>query len=615
MSLPPVIPLQHFFDNPERAGAKLSPDGLRLSYLAPRDGVLNIWLRSRAGGDDRPLTNDRDRGIRSYFWSRDGRVILYVQDQGGNENYRVYAVDVSADRPPRDLTPFADTRASIIAAPRATPRELLVSLNLRDRQLFDVYRLTIATGRLRPVAENPGNIIGWLADREGRVRAARAQTPGGDFQLLARDTETDAFRVAADYANEDGGYAFAFTPDGSRIWVGSAVDSDRLRLVELDPATGVQTVVDGDDHADLSGPLISDLTGELLAAVYLRDRLVVNSFDDRFARDFAAVEALHSGDPSLGGSDAEETAWIVSFDDDRDPGATYLFDRTTQEAEFLYRARPRLVPEHLAPMEPVSIPSRDGWTLHSYLTLPLGVEPTNLPLVLVVHGGPWSRDAWGYDPQAQFLANRGYAVLQVNYRGSTGFGKSFTHAAEREFAGKMHDDLIDAVNWAIDRGTADPARVGIFGGSYGGYAALVGVTFTPDVFAAAVSYVGPSSLVTLANSFPAYWRPLLASTWHRYVGDPDMPEDVEDMQRRSPLNYVDRIVTPLLVIQGANDPRVTKVESDQIVAALRDRGVEVEYIVKDDEGHGFVKPENRIEIYGAMERFFAQHLGGRVADD
>ena len=323
--------------------------------------------------------------------------------------------------------------------------------------------------------------------------------------------------------------------------------------------------------------------------------------------------ALHHGDPGIGGEDAAETTWIVSFDDDRDPGATFLFDRTTRTGEFLYRSRPWLDPQTLAPMTPVRITARDGLVLHSYLTLPVGSSGRDLPMVLFVHGGPWARDAWGYDPTVQFLANRGYAVLQVNYRGSTGFGKRFMHAAEREFAGKMHDDLIDGVNWAVAEGIADPERIGIYGGSYGGYAALVGVTFTPDVFAAAVSYVGPSSLVTLARSFPAYWRPLLASTWFRYVGDPENPDDLADMEARSPLGRVDRITTPLLVIQGANDPRVTKQESDQIVAALRDRGVPVEYICKDDEGHGFVKPENRMEAYGAMERFFASHLGGRAA--
>ena len=304
----------------------------------------------------------------------------------------------------------------------------------------------------------------------------------------------------------------------------------------------------------------------------------------------------------------------MAFDDDRDPGATYLYDRASGSAELLYRSPPWLDPATLAPMRPVRIDSRDGLVLHSYLTLPLDVEPRGLPAVLLVHGGPWARDAWGYDPEVQLLANRGYAVLQVNYRGSTGFGKAFTHAAEHEFAGRMHDDLIDGVSWLVGEGIADRDRVGIYGGSYGGYAALVGASFTPDVFAAAVSVVGPSSLVSLVRSFPAYWRPFLASTWFRYVGDPEDPEQRADMEARSPLTRVADIRCPLLVIQGANDPRVTKAESDQIVAALRARGVTVEYLVKEGEGHGFVKPENRLEAYGAIERFFATHLGGRVGD-
>jgi len=611
MTAAPLLPLEHFFDNPERAGARLSPDGQTISFLAPRDGVLNVWVRPRTGGPERPITDDRNRGVQSYFWSRDGTYILFVQDSGGDENYHVYAVDPRYPDWVRDLTPCDGIRAGIVAAPRATPRQILVSMNLRDPSVFDVYALNLASGRRTLVVENPGNVIGWQVDREGVVRAARAQTPAGDFEILVRDDATGPFRRVAEYANEDNGYIVGFTPDGQALWVASARDADLLRLVELDVATGAERVIDADDEADLAGPVVSDKTGELLAAAYLRDRLVVHTFEERFREDWDAVGRLHHGDPGISGQDAEETAWIVSFDDDRDPGATFLFDRTARSSEFLYRSRPWLDPQTLAPMAPVSIPSRDGLVLRSYLTLPVGSAGTNLPMVLFVHGGPWARDAWGYDPTVQFLANRGYAVLQVNYRGSTGFGKRFMHAAEREFAGKMHDDLIDGVNWAIAQGVADPSRVGIYGGSYGGYAALVGVTFTPDVFAAAVSYVGPSSLVTLARSFPAYWRPLLASTWFRYVGDPENPDDLADMERRSPLNRVDRITTPLLVIQGANDPRVTKQESDQIVAALRERAVPVEYICKDDEGHGFVKPENRMEAFGAIERFFAAHLGGR----
>jgi dipeptidyl aminopeptidase/acylaminoacyl peptidase len=611
--VPPLIPLRDLFDNPERALTRISPDGRRLSWLAPRDGVLNVWVRERAGGEARPVTDDRDRGVRSYLWSRDSTRIIHLQDTGGDENAHVLVTDVAEAGRARDLTPFPGVRAGLIAAPRATPRHVLVSLNLRDRSLFDAYRLTLASGRLELVARNPGNVLGWLADREGRVRAAVAQTPAGDHQVLVRDDEAGGFRVVAEYANEDGGQPFAFTPDGTRLWVASARGSDLLRLVELDPADGSERELDRDDEVDLAGPVISDRSGELLGAVYLRDRVVMHAWDERLARDWEAISALHPGDPRITGQDDDETTLVVSFDDDRDPGATYVYDRETGEAEFLHRSRPWLDPAHLAPMRPVTIASRDGLALRSYLTLPLDVEPRDLPAVLVVHGGPWARDAWGYDPQVQMLANRGYAVLQVNYRGSTGFGKRFTHAAEKEFAGRMHDDLIDGVEWIVGEGIADRARIGIYGGSYGGYAALVGATFTPDVFAAVVSVVGPSSLVTLVRSFPAYWRPLLAGTWFRYVGDPDDPEQLADLEGRSPLNRVDAIVSPLLVIQGANDPRVTKAESDQIVAALRARGVEVEYMVKDDEGHGFVKPENRMDAYGAVERFFARHLGGRVA--
>ncbi len=610
-AVPPLIPLRDLFGDPERALARISPDGRLLSWLAPRDGVLNVWVRDRDGGEARPVTGDRDRGVRSYLWSRDSRRILWSQDTGGDENHHIMAADVAGGRA-RDLTPFPGVRAGLIAAPRATPRHALVSMNLRDRSAFDAYRLTLATGQLRLVARNPGNVIGWLADRDGRLRGARAQTPAGDYQLLVRDEEGSEFRVVAEFANEDGGHAFAFTPDGARLWVGSARGSDLERLVELDPVDGSEQEIDADEEADLSGPVISDLTGELLGAAYLRDRTVMHALEPRFGRDWEALRALHPGDPRITGQDADETAWVVTFDDDRDPGATFLYDRTTGAAELLYRSRPWLDPETLAPMRPVTITSRDGLPLRSYLTLPLDTPPHGLPAVLVVHGGPWARDAWGYDPQAQLLANRGYAVLQVNYRGSTGFGKRFTHAAEHEFAGRMHDDLIDGVEWLVAEGIADRSRIGIYGGSYGGYAALVGAAFTPDVFAAAVSVVGPSSLVTLVRSFPPYWRPFLASTWFRYVGDPDDPEQLADLEARSPLSRVDAIRAPLLVVQGANDPRVTRAESDQIVAALRARGVEVEYLVAEDEGHGFVKPENRMEAYGAIERFFAQHLGGRT---
>jgi dipeptidyl aminopeptidase/acylaminoacyl peptidase len=622
----PLIPLRHFFDNPERALARLSPDGTRISYLAPVDGVLNVWVRpAEGGGDGVPVTRDTHRGIRSYLWSRDSRRIVYLQDEGGDENHHLFAVDLApgpggsvAPGRDRDLTPFPGVRAGLIAAPRATPRHLLVSMNLRDRSAFDAYRLTLASGRIALVARNPGNVIGWVADRAGRVRAAYAQTPTGDYQVLARPDEDAEFALVAEYANEDDGHPYAFTADGRALYVGSARGAERRRLVELDLETGAELVVDADDEVDLGAPVLSDRTGELLGAFYRRDRILLHAFEEALGRDWKAIRRLHHGDPSITGQDAEERRWILTFDDDRDPGATFRFDRATGEAELLYRSRPWLRPETLAAVEPLVIRSRDGLDLRSYLTLPVGStreERPALPMVLVVHGGPWARDSWGYDPEAQFLANRGYAVLQVNYRGSSGFGKAFMHAAEREFAGRMHDDLVDGVRWAVEAGVADPERVAIYGGSYGGYAALVGATFTPELFAAAISYVGPSSLVTLIRSFPPYWRPFLESTWYRYVGDPDDPDQLADLEARSPLNRVDAIRAPLLVIQGANDPRVTKRESDQIVAALRERGVAVEYLVADDEGHGFARPQNRLRAYRAIEVFLARHLGGRAGED
>ncbi len=617
MALPPLIPLEHFFDNPEKAGAKISPDGTRLSYLAPEQGRLNVWVRTVGADDDTCVTHDHVRGIRGHSWSRDSSRILYPQDQGGNENFHVYAADLTRpDDASVDLTPFDDVRAGIVDVPHDDPTHVLVSMNRRDPQCFDVHRLDLVTGALDLVAENPGNIGGWHTDNAGRLLAASAQTQTGDTEILVREHEDEDFRSLTVYANEDGGDVYGFTPDGTALWVGSARDRDLTRLVRLDLASGEETEVHAHDEVDLGGPILRSRTGELLAVLYMVDRLEVAFFDDDFERKWRRASELHHGDLAGVSMDDDETTWVVSFDDDREPGATFLLDTDTGEAQFLFRPRPRLDPATLAPMQTRRIESRDGYPLHCCLTLPLGVEPAGLPMVLVVHGGPWARDSWGYDPEAQFLANRGYAVLQVNYRGSTGFGKAFMHAAEHEFAAKMHDDLLDAVEWAVGAGIADRERVAIYGGSYGGYATLVGVTFTPEVFAAAIDYVGPSSLVTLVRSFPAYWRPFLQGSWYRFVGDPGTEEEpneevVADLWARSPLSRVDAIRTPLLVVQGANDPRVTKQEADQIVAALGERGVDVEYLCKDDEGHGFSNPENRLDLYRAMERFLAEHLGGR----
>jgi dipeptidyl aminopeptidase/acylaminoacyl peptidase len=618
--MPALIPVEHFFENPEKAAGQISPDGTRLSYLAPEENRLNVWVRTIGGDDDVCVTHDHVRGISSYFWSRDSSRILYVQDDGGDENFHVLAADVADPSAAAvDLTPFPDVRAGIVDVPFHDADQLLISLNRRDPSLFDVHRLTVSTGELELVAENPGNIGSWITDVEGRLLAATAQTPSGDYDVLVRTKEDEEFRLLRTFANEDDINVYGFTPDGSALYVGTAEGTDLSRLYTLDVASGELALVDADDEADLSGPLRDDETGKLLGAVYVRDRLVFHPLDDEFAAQWKQVDAIHPGDIASVSRDASRTKWVVSFNDDREPGVTYFFDTTTGRSEYLFRPRPLLDPAALAPMEPVQIPARDGLVLHCYLTRPLDAPTEPLPMVLLVHGGPWARDAWGYQPEVQFLANRGYAVLQVNYRGSTGFGKSFMHAAEGEFSGKMHDDLIDAVEWAVSSGVADRSRVGIYGGSYGGYATLVGLSFTPDVFACGIDYVGPSSLVTLIRSFPPYWRPFLQGTWFRFVGDPGTDEEPNreieaQLLERSPIARVDRIKAPLMVVQGANDPRVTKLESDNIVEALRDRGVDVEYLVKDDEGHGFANPENRLDLYRAMERFFAKHLGGQSTD-
>jgi len=616
-SLPPLIPVEDFFENPERAGAQISPDGARISYLAPESNRLNVWVKTLGRDDDVCVTHDHTRGILQYWWSRDSKWILYLQDNGGDENFHLWAAEVAdPSAPSRDLTPFENVRAMMVDLPRSDPGLATIALNRDSPQLFDAYRLGLASGELEVVAKNPGNVAGWTTDFHGAVRAATAQTPEGDSEILVRDAADGPFRSLRIYSNEDNGVVVGFTPDGASVWVGTAEGLDTMGVVKVDVTSGAQAVVDHDELADLADLVASDRTGELQAVAYLRDRRVMHFFDPELEARWKRAEDLHSGDLASVSMDLSEDRWVVTFDDDREPGVTYFIDHSTGESQFLFRPRPKLDPAQLAPMTPVTITSRDGLRLWSYLTLPIGIEPAGLPMVLLVHGGPWARDQWGYDPEAQFLANRGYAVLQVNYRGSHGFGKAFEHAAEHEFSGRMHDDLIDAVDWAVGQGYADRSRIGIYGGSYGGYATLVGVTFTPDVFAAAVDYVGPSSLVTLIRSFPDYWRPMLAGSWFRYCGDPGTEEEpneevVADLMARSPISLVDQIRTPLLVVQGANDPRVTKVESDNIVAALRERGVDVGYICKDDEGHGFQNPENRLDLYREMEAFLARHLGGR----
>ena len=619
-SQPPIIPISDFFDNPEVAGAQIAPDGDWISYLKPVEGKLNIVIRRPGETAERIMTRDTIRPVPGYAWSQSGDHLLYVQDKGGNENYHLYAVPVAGEGEPeaRDLTPFEGVRAVIFELPHWSPDSALVGLNRRDPSAFDAHWLQISTGELTLAEENPGRIGQYMIDRENRIVVSAGQSPTGDTEIRYRAPGTDEWQLMGTYPSTENVNPLRLHPDGQRLYLSSNHgDTDLARLVLLDLATGSEAVVEVDPlgEADLGGVLFSDIDDEILATIYVGDTVRIYPKRADIEKALADLRALNPGSPNLGNSTRDERMWIASFDSPTDPGPTYLYDKESGEAEFLFRPRPWLKSDELAGMRPVSYESRDGLEIHAYLTVPKGVEAKAIPLVLLVHGGPWARDNWGYQPEAQMLANRGYGVLQINYRGSTGYGKAFYNAAEREFGRKMHDDLIDGVQWAIDQGIADPEKVAIYGGSYGGYATLVGMTFTPEVFACGVDYVGPSSLITLIESFPAYWRPFLEGSWYRFVGDPAVEADREDMRSRSPLFFVDQIEDPLLIVQGANDPRVTKLEADQLAIALRDRGIDVKYILAENEGHGFANPDNRMALYRSMELFLAECLGGRVQEE
>ena len=622
MALPELISVEDLFSAPERTAATISPDGTRIAYLAPWQNRLNVWVQDV--DDDataRCVTADETRSVYIYRWTDNPRWMLYMQDSGGDENWHVYRVDLeNPDTPAVDLTPFPGTRASF-ELPKRLPGKAIVQINKRNPELFDVYELDIATGELTLRAENPGNVVTWLSGPSGDL-FTNTLTAEGDVEISYWDPATRSLRPVKVYDGSDyplGIFPVTVTPDGKGIWLPSYENSDRSRLVVVDVAAGTETEIDSHPTFDVGNQMVlpspfilCPRTGELIGVRYYGERQVIHPLDSNFAAVLDNLVKLSDGDLASVSADDRGQRWVVSFTHDRDPWATYLYDHSTGESRLLFRPYARLDPEKLAPMTPVTITSRDGLDLHAYLTLPVGIEPRDLPLVLLVHGGPWARDCWGFQPDVQLLANRGYAVLQVNFRGSTGYGKAFTKAAIGEFAGKMHDDLIDAVDWAVKQGYADRDKVAIYGGSYGGYAALVGVTFTPDVFAAAIDYVGISSLANFMRTLPNVARPFLATNWHKYVGDPRDPAQESDMLARSPITKVDQIRTPLLVIQGANDSRVVQAESDNLVEALRARGVEVEYMVKADEGHGFLNPDNQIDMNHAVERFLAQHLGGRV---
>lgn len=606
----PMIPRDFLFGNPERANPQISPDGSKFSFIAPDEkDVLQVWVMK--DGDEldsaKQVTRDKKRGVRSYAWSEDNQYILYEQDTDGDENWHVFSVDLDRDLT-RDLTPYLGCQASLLATHKDHPSDILVSANIRDRTLHEVYRVNLESGALILDTENPGGIVGWLPDADFQIRGGQRATADGGFDILIRESVDADWRSLLKVSQEDAGTGMlAFTKDGQDLFLLSCVGANTLRLVRKNIESGEEATVAAFNDSDVQDILFDRESKEPLMVTYGRGRLEWQALCDKLGADWEKVKALHDGEPHIVSRSRDDRTWLIAVTTDSGPVPYYRYDRDKGEGSFLFTSRPKLEGLTLAKMEAIEIEARDGLMLPSYLTLPAGVEAKKLPLIINVHGGPWVRDHWGYNPEAQWMANRGYAVLQVNYRGSTGFGKDFVNAANREWAGKMHDDLLDAMQWAIDKGIADPDKVAIYGGSYGGYAALVGATFTPDVFCCAVDIVGPSSLITLLESFPPYWEPL-KKMFEVRVGAADDPEFLKS---RSPLFKADRIQIPLLVAQGANDPRVKQAEAEQIVEAARKNGKDVQYMLFEDEGHGFARPENKMKFYAAAEEFLATHLGGR----
>jgi dipeptidyl aminopeptidase/acylaminoacyl peptidase len=620
----PLIDRSVFFDDPELAGARISPDGRWISFIKPYQGVMNIWVKSIDEPFDaaRPLTADTARPVTSHFWSRDSLNVLYIQDKGGDENFHLYVLDPTAEPAAatgvpvaRDVTPYSDVRVFIVARPEDTPRQMIVGLNDRNPSLHDVYRLNLDTGERQLLIQNDHNVAGWSADLDGNVRLATRQRPDGTMETLVVEDGLPG-RVLYECPFGEACNPGRFHKDGKRVYFVSNLGEDLTRLELVDLATGQVEVVESDPQGqvDFGGTIFSEVTDELIATVYVGDRVRIYPRDEQFAKDLAWLrEVLPDGVLGLNRS-ADDRIWVVALSQDVNPGSVYLVDREQRTYSKLYDSRPELPSEHLATMTAVRYPSRDGNSIPGYLVLPANVDPTNLPVIMLPHGGPWARSTWGYNSLAQFLANRGYAVMMPNFRGSTGYGKAFLNAGNGEWGtGIMQHDISDGVAYLIREGIADPDRVAIMGGSYGGYATLAGLAFTPELYATGVSIVGPSNIITLLNSIPSYWEPTRQQLYRR-VGDPNDPADIERLKAQSPFYNAKNIQAPLLVVQGANDPRVKQAESDQIVVALRELERPVEYLVAPDEGHGFRGRENRMAMYAAIEKFLAAQLRGRYQE-
>ncbi|WP_321196996.1 alpha/beta hydrolase family protein [Tsuneonella flava] len=613
-----LIPREDLFGNPTRAGGQLSPDGKWLSWLAPKDGVLNVFMAPAADPSAaKAMTASTDRPIRQYFWAPDSKSILYIQDKGGDENFLLYGVDVASGKE-TTLTPFEKTRVQLVGASTIQKDKLLVGLNNRDARFHDVYLLDLGSGKLTEVLQNDG-YAGFLADNNLHLRMALRPNAEGGMDYFAIDDGKIAEKPFTSTGLEDSltTSPAGYTTDGKTLYWLDSRGRDTAALYAQDVATGERKVIAENDKADIGGVMTDPITGEVEAysVDYLKTEWTALDPDIKASLDW--LDSKFDGEFGVSSRTDDDTKWIVWNDPVSAPSKTYIYDRKAKTLTDFYTTRPELAGAPLQPMQPLEITSRDGLTLVSYLTLPPGsdsnadgVPDAPVPMVLLVHGGPWARDGYGYNSYHQWLANRGYAVLSVNFRGSTGFGKSFIEAGNLQWGRKMQDDLVDAVAWAVDKGVTSKDKVAIMGGSYGGYATLAGMAFTPTEYACGVDIVGPSNLETLLKTIPPYWVPVIAQ-FHQRMGNPETPEGLAMLKERSPLYKAGDIVRPLLIGQGANDPRVNKAESDQIADAMKAKGIPVTYVLFPDEGHGFAKPTNNIAFNAITENFLATCLKGR----
>ena len=598
------VPLKDFFKNPEKTGYQISPDGNYFSYLTSWENRLNVFVQKVGSDDVVRVTSATERDITGYFWKGNNK-IMYLQDKAGDENFKLYSVNKDGSDL-RLLSPEDKVRTEIVDDLEEIDDYMLVTMNERNPQAFDVYRINVNTGERKMIAENPGNIMSWMTDHDGKLRVAIA-SDGVNTVMLYRETENDAFKEVLTTNFRESVEPLFFTFDNKSLYASSNLGRDKSAIVKFNIANGkeLEMLYENPD-VDVSGLSYSKNRKVLTAISYVKDKREMKFLDaiaekryDRLKKELGDYEVV------IAGANKNENKFLVRTYSDRSLGTYYFYDQSNDKLSKIADVSPWINEKELAVQKPVSYTSRDGLTINGYLTLPVGVEPKNLPVVMNIHGGPWARDNWGFNPEVQFLVNRGYAVLQVNYRGSTGYGRKFWEASFREWGKKMQDDVSDGVKWLISEGIANPKKVGIYGGSYGGYATLAGLTFSPELYACGVDYVGVSNLFTFMKTIPPYWEPF-RKMMYEMVGNPET--DSALFVAASPVFHVDKIVAPLFVAQGKMDPRVNIAESDQMVEAMKKRGIDVEYLVKDNEGHGFRNQENRFDFYGSMEKFLAKHL-------